>query len=915
MMFLWVTAMNAQTFGKSTLSPKQPVGWENGRSGTISNLEELLWLSENTEAWDEDWTLEADIDASETIEWNDGEGFSPMGSFALTFSGSFNGNGYTISNLFINRPAETGVGLFGVVTGSISNVALLDTEVTGGDNSGSLVGELYSEDGLVECCYSTGSITGGSFTGGLIGYANNYGVVSNCYSNVNVTCSSGPRGGLIGSLMISATVQNCYSTGVVSVENGPAGGLVGMNNYSNITNSYYDLDTSGVSQGVGSGDDSGVSSLATIEFADEDNFPDWDFETVWQIAIDEAISANERPYFQWQNASGNSYDPVQNLVASVEELTVNLTWEAPETGIVSEYIIYRDGEVIGNTTALLLYDEPGEGNFNYCVEASFDTGGSSSPECISVEVSYMQTNVIYSLEDLQWLSENTDAWDQDWMLGADIDAYESINWNDGLGFSPIGDSPDYGTRQQIAFTGSFDGQGYTISNIHVNRPEEHYVGFFGLVTDCSIQNLNMTDLNVNGKKYVGGLVGYAQYDVTIENCHVDVAVSAEDERVGGLVGQTYQDININLCSSTGTVYVSVFFGGGLVGDNYCYSYITNCHSNCDVSGGEYLGGLVGTNRWFATIDLCYANGKVTSDSDIVGGLVGFNDDGVITNCYSTSYVSGASVVGGLLGQNSMSDNTSSGIYQTYASGSLNGTSLVGGLVGLSYAFVENGYFDVETCGTETGIGNSDAGAIATGLNTIDFADENNFENWDFENIWTILINCDICPEVRPHFNWQIGDYFSVSFNALEGGAIQGVATQNVMTGCNSYPVVAQAESGYVFTEWMDSNGNTVSTESTLVVENIAADEVYTAEFSSTVGTEKLDAGMNGYFYPNPAINQITIETNIPATITITDLNGRILKNQTISENTNIDVENLREGVYVFWFRTEVETKSSTLIIQ
>ena len=125
-----------------------------------------------------------------------------------------------------------------------------------------------------------------------------------------------------------------------------------------------------------------------------------------------------------------------------------------------------------------------------------------------------------------------------------------------------------------------------------------------------------------------------------------------------------------------------YYVGGLVGRN-SYGSITNCYSTGDVGGDGDVGGLVGRN-WEGSLSNCYCTGHVRGGSP-VGGLVGINS-GSISNCYSTGDVSTGEHVGGLVGINSGS------ISDCYATGSVSGRSVVGGLVGRnSYGSITNCY--------------------------------------------------------------------------------------------------------------------------------------------------------------------------------------------------------------------------------
>ena len=141
--------------------------------------------------------------ASETA--NQGKGWQPIGTEDHTFTGTFDGGGYEIRDLFVNRRDEDYVGLFGFVDegGVIENVGLVNTTVNGDYGVGGLVGE--NEHGTVNNSYSSGNVTGQSSVGGLVGF--NRGTVSNSYFSGNVTSNS-YVGGLVG--WNSATVSNSY---------------------------------------------------------------------------------------------------------------------------------------------------------------------------------------------------------------------------------------------------------------------------------------------------------------------------------------------------------------------------------------------------------------------------------------------------------------------------------------------------------------------------------------------------------------------------------------------------------------------------------------------------------------------------------------------------------------------------------
>lgn len=206
--------------------------------------------------------------------------------------------------------------------------------------------------------------------------------------------------------------------------------------------------------------------------------------------------------------------------------------------------------------------------------------------------------------------------DGDYILMNDLDhttdGYSELaskGANEGKGWQPIGNHED-------TFTGTFDGQGYEIGYLFVDRPDEWYVGLFGALGDgAMIENVGMVYASVTGSDYVGALVGRA-HTATVDNSHATGVVVAND-RVGGLVG----------------------FNQGTVRESY---------SGSAVISERNAGGLVGWNM--GTVSDCYATGSVTGEF-VVGGLVGWNDDGTVDSSFSTGSVTGEWRIGGLMGWN------------------------------------------------------------------------------------------------------------------------------------------------------------------------------------------------------------------------------------------------------------------------
>jgi hypothetical protein len=170
--------------------------------------------------------------ASQTAD--EGKGWQPIGTWSLSaFTGAFDGQGHEIRDLFINRPNQSPVGLFGYTgeEGSIKDTNMVDVTVTGYYYVGGLVG---FNNGIVTNSYSTGNVSGTvGMVGGLVG--KNTGTVNNSYSTTGVSGVVN-TGGLVGDNW-RGTVSNSYSTGSV-IGSSCVGGLVAYSNNGTVSNSY-----------------------------------------------------------------------------------------------------------------------------------------------------------------------------------------------------------------------------------------------------------------------------------------------------------------------------------------------------------------------------------------------------------------------------------------------------------------------------------------------------------------------------------------------------------------------------------------------------------------------------------------------------------------------------------------------------
>ena len=195
------------------------------------------------------------------------------------------------------------------------------------------------------------------------------------------------------------------------------------------------------------------------------------------------------------------------------------------------------------------------------------------------------------------------------ILTADITVNEGVldankdlvSGSDFIEWAPVGTSRD------DAYTGTFDGKGYTISGLYFNNPTSYYVGLFGCI-------------GVNGKiSNVGVLDSYFQF------CALG----------GGVCGMN-KNGELQNCSNSSTVICKKQDGtGGVCGENY--GTVRDCKNTGSVRGIAPLGGVCGVNS-SGIIENCFNEGtvSVTVTSDEGGGVCGANFGGTTTNCYYLS---------------------------------------------------------------------------------------------------------------------------------------------------------------------------------------------------------------------------------------------------------------------------------------
>ena len=318
----------------------------------IATLENLYWIAASDDIvpepnqqtrWIRHYKQVANIDASATISWFGGLGWKPIGwnvdaMVYRMFEGSYNGQNFVIDGLYINRPDEDQIGLFGYTFGStISNLGITNADITGKDWVGIIAGVNYCFS-IILNCYSSGTVSGIEGVGGIAG-SNSIGEILDSYNMANISSTGYTSGGIAGlnvnssiersyntgdvagydsvggitGFMINSVVNNCYNNGSISgtvavgglvgfdymseiadcysiglvTGNENTGGLIGEQWNSTTTNSYWNVNTSGQASSAGG---SGRTTFDMTHPYTPNTYVGWDFVDIW--SHDESHEAN-----------------------------------------------------------------------------------------------------------------------------------------------------------------------------------------------------------------------------------------------------------------------------------------------------------------------------------------------------------------------------------------------------------------------------------------------------------------------------------------------------------------------------------------------------------------------------------------------------------------------------------------------
>ena len=570
--------------------------WMLGSETTIyiTTAQQLKRLADEVNAGDsksdKTYLLANDIDLSGYPNWTPIGRFDPPDDM-LPFSGVFDGQGYSITGLKISGNEEAR-GLFGYTyCSAIRNVVIRNPEIQGGDKVGALVGhQAYSREGIENCAVIGGKIQGINRAGGLVGNMEES-PIKNCYTTCEVAVTFSKAGGIVGAHKVGSGLENCYATGNVSGSE-KSGGIAGQ--------------ARNVERCVALGQTvTGASSHRVLsESNGKLNVYAWSGMEVNGNTVTDGAANNE-----------NGADLVCNggaLSKQFSEIFANDdAWTYTENGLPILKVVK----------------------------------GEQSSELPSWMLGSETTFYITTAQQLKQLADEVNAGDsksgKTYLLANDIDLSVYPNW------SPIGTLNLNWSDVSRPFSGVFDGQNHTISNLTCTSATNGYAGLFGNF-DGTVQNLILRDAQITVEGQAAAVV-CENYKGQVLNCAM-IGGSVKGKSVaGGVV--CYNRGTVENCYATGDVTSlsggRICYAGGVVGYNYREGTVQSCYAAGRVESEEHAGGAVGTN--YGTVQNCVALGQSVSTQVDAHRVVGENSGRKLSGNYAWSgvQVNGQPVTDGL----------------------------------------------------------------------------------------------------------------------------------------------------------------------------------------------------------------------------------------------------------------------------
>jgi len=566
---------------------------------------------------------------SENIHIPTGTDWTPVGTETAPFCGMFNGQGLAISNVFIKRPFDKYVGLFGYCKGDISRLVIVGGLVVGGDYTGAICGYTM---GQVESCLSAVSVRGHYYTGGVVGFSNG-GDIRDCIHVNSVVGYPESFGAICGSAM-GGSIKNC----AYDMQICPGITTLGPTDQTQVLNveGYKTADMVGT--GLASGKDAFKNFYMEDKMYPSPTSVKRDIE-VRVASTPVFVGAGEdvyhiKSYIDLCDVMDVSYHCGQ---PDVLRITPDKAWPQKQGAVVFSV---SGGDVDKEITIKIvnkLLDPMGNEQNPLAIESYKDFD--KFRKAVNYGTDYKGFACIDGFRDVYFRLSN------------------NISCPKGEEQMPIGNS-------MFPFAGFFDGNYKTVYNFECLHPDRDNVGMFGY-SSGKITGLRVAGANIQGRYYTGGICGYNLG--AVEQCSLDSSMVSGTNYAGGICG--YTGGRLVQCTNLGSV-VCDYYAGGIAGNSV--GRVDTCINRGTVSGVSCIGGVSGSNNNEVSFSI---NMGLVKGADNVGGISGRNSYSKILNCGNRGLIEGGDCSGGIAGLNDGS------VMFCINDTTVNGTISVGGIVG------------------------------------------------------------------------------------------------------------------------------------------------------------------------------------------------------------------------------------------
>ena len=577
--------------------------------------------------------------------------WNPIGD-SHPFKGIFDGNGHTVSDLYINSSGYN-LGLFGQVDGAEIKNVTVQGNVTGFyDEENSLSGQYV---GLVlgvgtsgvklENCESRGSVTGYKYVGGIVGLVpSSGGTITMCTNRATVKNYSGQSGKYFGGIVGSGCgLSLCANYADITTESNNVGGLAGvlstdsnrkgMNNCMNVGNVKGKQNVGGLVgnccaannvNNYSSGRVEATSQYAGLLVGTYTSNPSAAFENTYYVKegfVVENGTTTAGKYYGNGTISAKAEAIPQADVASGKLATmlasVNSTWgqdlldQENTYPVLNGKAVYFSGSKLcnGHLLSEAYTNDKAKETVTPAHSQEYDADGFCTV-CHESRVLHGTGIIddpflISNVAQLEYLR------DQSNMGSRKITAHAKLVNDIDLAYASASDWIPISKSNSNGFAGTFDGNGHCIKNLYSSFNQGGYVGLFGCVYGGTIKNLTVEGV-IESSCGNQGMIAGSSYGGNYYNCVAKGRINTSGGYfVGGIAG------NISKSGSSNPVVQG------------CASYVDI------VSTGTYTAGLVGMAGNGINMEACANYGNVTGTAN-VGGLMGYNNpdsESRITNCY------------------------------------------------------------------------------------------------------------------------------------------------------------------------------------------------------------------------------------------------------------------------------------------